>query len=339
MTDDLLRSSKKIDISVVIPVFNIEAAYLDRALLSVAKQDADSVEALILDDGSDENHFLIYQSIVKRYDFARLIRLNHAGVSSARNKGIELARGEYISFLDSDDELINGALSTMRQECSGADIIIGEVLTLYPSGRKKLIGPTSSEELGRQDGLVAFFHKQLTEGVWGKLFKRDIILNLKFNESLSICEDANFLFLAICNSESIRTAARPCYRYIIRKGSSSNDMFNQKYFDTILSAKLMVEHVRSMKDSKQLINVANRYLISKCLDCYRTLARRNGNDIRSFTDYKDKLDNMLKFDPVIATTGFRSCATRIQQVEYVIARYAHPFYRMMINLFDKIWRS
>lgn len=102
----------KIRISIIIPVYNTEK-YLERCLKSVENQTLRELEVIVIDDGSTDNSILIEKKYENKFENFILIKQKNSGQSAARNRGIDIAKGKYIYFLDSDDSLKNNALEIM----------------------------------------------------------------------------------------------------------------------------------------------------------------------------------------------------------------------------------
>ena len=107
----------KVKVSIIVPVFNAEQ-YLDAALSSILDQAMSSYEVILVDDGSTDSSPLIcdrYSATDPRF---RTIHKSNGGVSSARNTGLNLAKGEYVMFVDSDDALLPDALERQKRQCT-----------------------------------------------------------------------------------------------------------------------------------------------------------------------------------------------------------------------------
>ena len=120
----MITESTKPTFSIVIPVFNTEK-YLKECVESILNQAYDSYEIILVDDGSKDSSLQICREYEARDKRIRAIHKENGGVSSARNTGIELAKGKYITFIDSDDWFRQGALSFAAQRLSetGADVL------------------------------------------------------------------------------------------------------------------------------------------------------------------------------------------------------------------------
>mgnify|MGYP001036038984 FL=1 len=119
-------------LSVIIPVYNVEQ-YLERCVLSVVYQTYHNLEILLIDDGSQDQSGKICDQLSQKYKRIRVIHKKNEGLSDARNKGLDLAKGEYITFLDSDDYIHPETYSILisQLETANADIVEGKILKVY----------------------------------------------------------------------------------------------------------------------------------------------------------------------------------------------------------------
>lgn len=192
-------------ISAIVPVYNTEK-YLDECLNSIENQTLKDIEIICVNDGSTDNSLKILESHASRDDRIKIINQENQGVSVARNAGIEAATGEYISFIDSDDLLVDFAYDKGYENASrfGVDILEfgacdffdGEDFAIpsYEHDYSKVVvkkrdkGQEPFESLGLGVDIV-----------WDKLWKREFILNnnLRFCEGASRGEDTIFDYLSI----------------------------------------------------------------------------------------------------------------------------------------------
>ena len=122
-------------LSVIIPVYKVED-YLERCVKSVVSQDYRDLEVILVDDGSPDNCPQICDKLAKTDDRIVVIHKSNGGLSSARNAGIEQSRGEYLAFLDSDDQWAEGKLKQLMESVIAAkvDMVMFHGLSLYPDG-------------------------------------------------------------------------------------------------------------------------------------------------------------------------------------------------------------
>ena len=161
------------EISVVIPVYNKEA-YVERCFRQLMAQDFDSFEVVAVDDGSTDRSGEICDEMAQQDQRIRIIHTENGGVTAARRRGMEESQGKYIMFVDSDDELLPGALRTMHQaiEESGADEVIATYYDQY--GQRYDTGRRGFVE---GEGII---HDLLSSrlGVcvlWGIIFRRELL--------------------------------------------------------------------------------------------------------------------------------------------------------------------
>lgn len=122
-------------LSVIIPIYKVED-YLERCVKSVLNQDYRDLEVILVDDGSPDRCPQICDELAKTDDRIVVIHKPNGGLSSARNAGIEVAKGEYLAFLDSDDQWAEEALQSLMDDLlkSGADMLMFRSKSLYPDG-------------------------------------------------------------------------------------------------------------------------------------------------------------------------------------------------------------
>lgn len=125
-------------LSIIIPVYNVEK-YIHKCLESVLNQNTEDYEVILVDDGSPDNCPKICDEYARRYDNISVIHQENAGLSQARNAGIEAAKGDYIVFLDSDDWIVDGCLNIFISVADEykPDIIVGKARTIDDSGNIK----------------------------------------------------------------------------------------------------------------------------------------------------------------------------------------------------------
>ncbi len=220
-------------LSIIIPVYNAEE-YLDRCLDSIFEQSFASYEVILVDDGSTDSSPLIcdrYSATDPRF---RTIHKKNGGVSSARNAGINLAKGEYLMFVDSDDALLPDALDRMMEGVVDEDVIVGGYTAFVGGIPGKEILPRKTRSY-RGEELNAFFEDnirkncEMLDAPWSKMFRRKTVGDLRFCEGLSYAEDKLFVFNFLAKCHSAHTCAVPVYAYHIRPGSLGSDISSDRH--------------------------------------------------------------------------------------------------------------
>jgi CDP-glycerol glycerophosphotransferase len=196
-------------ISVVIPVHGVEA-WLDRCLDSVLSQSAPPAEVIAVDDASPDGCARILAARP-----VRVIRTDSpVGPGPARELGAKEATGEYVWFVDGDDELAPGALAAVTAELDRLhpDVLIVDYENLYPDGSTSpsgaSLGSMELTTLAESPGLI-----NLTMTVWSKVFRREFLAGLGVSFGLSIHEDVPVSATALLTATRIGVLNRVCYRY------------------------------------------------------------------------------------------------------------------------------
>ena len=202
-------------ISVVIPIYNREST-LQKCVDSVLAQTYDNTEVILVNDGSTDNS----EEICRRYEQTdsrvSVINKENGGLSSARNAGIDKSRGEYIFFIDSDDWIDSDTLEVLLKTALQKDTDVTGCCAYFnfPNGVEN---SRASEEIYIRD-THALIKWMLLGGIdanaaWGKLFKRSIFENLRFDESCDFCEDDEFSFRIARAAKSYVRIADAKYHY------------------------------------------------------------------------------------------------------------------------------
>lgn len=217
-------------ISIIIPVYNVEK-YLRECLDSICAQTCGDYEAIIVDDGSTDSSGAICDEYAKSHPHIKVIHQANAGVSVARNRGIEHSSGEYIVFVDSDDYLESTFLDIISSEMRSYELLFYGDTYHFHNGNIRTHQPFPSESCDRQsveDRILAF--KRSDDGyeyfgyTWNKVFRADIIkkYTIRFIEGLSFREDEIFTAEYCKYIDTLKVISYPIYHYrVLCSGLSS----------------------------------------------------------------------------------------------------------------------
>ena len=208
-------------ISVIVPVYNV-SEYLEKCFYSLKNQSYKNIEIILVDDGSKDDSGLICDKLLKIDDRVKVIHKKNGGLSSARNFGMELATGDYILFVDSDDWIEYDMIEILYNliEEYDADISVGGVLKVWDNGKKEIMMNFPNRKvLNCKEALKSLlWQDNLNVAVWNKLYKKEIIKNILFAEG-KINEDVDWSWKAIANSNKIVICNELLYNYRQRNGS------------------------------------------------------------------------------------------------------------------------
>ena len=226
-------------VSIIIPVYNAEKS-LRRCLDSVLEQSYPDTEIVIINDGSTDNSISIINEYSLQNTNIRLISQESAGPSAARNTGIREAKGNYITFVDSDDYLEITAISDMmvNQKEYDSDLVIAN--HIRHEGNKIISFETSLPEvLNKDTALQAFLEKKIKVGCCGKIYNRSFLIerNLFFPED-RYGEDIYHLFNMIISDAKITWLNKPVY-HVVNTETSVCNTFNPKFLLLLDTMKYM----------------------------------------------------------------------------------------------------
>lgn len=275
-------------ISVVVPIYNVEP-YLRDCLESILNQSYRKIELILVNDGSTDKSGDICGEYKRLDSRIRLIHQENAGLSAARNRGIDEASGEYICFVDSDDMLMPEALERLYELCKreNADISqcsvmkCGEhesLLTIKKRAEEELFSSYYGETCGREElererlysgteKLRAFFiYGSIRVEAWAKLYKRDIFIKTGIRYPVGkIHEDEFIIHELMGNAGNIAVSEYKGYVYRSRQGSIMHQSFNKRRFDRLESKLLQLDYVvRKSPSDALLISSAKAGVIYSC---------------------------------------------------------------------------
>lgn len=229
-------------ISVVIPAYNA-ASTIRRACVSVLSQSYPNVELIVVNDGSKDDTGAILDALAGEYSNLKCIHQKNGGVCRARNAGLDAMSGEFLFFLDADDEILPEALERLcrvarEQNC---DVVAGPSIERKPDGTEVPYYYENGKELTIWENREAFRQSLLdhpaTYSVWGNLFRREAVQNVRFVEGKRIHEDSFFYFEVLNCSLRMAVTNIHCVRYHVTQDSASRAVFNERFLDILYFAR------------------------------------------------------------------------------------------------------
>lgn len=235
-------------ISVIVPVYNSEK-YLHRCIDSILAQTFTDFELLLIDDGSTDLSGAICDEYARKDSRVRVFHKKNGGVSSARNMGLDNAQGEWITFVDSDDAIINLTSTTYNE-----DLIIFPHKVLSKNGVESLYKLDNSV-FENKSKVKTFVKENSITGTFktscSKLYKRNLIGNLRFDESIKIGEDQVFL---LCYLNYVKTCRIVnSYMYLYHGGFQAS-----KYRIPIRNAIYIMEKLVTLSETIDVCDVKFR---------------------------------------------------------------------------------
>lgn len=228
-----------IDLSIIIPVYNTELNILKNSIENINKAITDiSFEIVVIDDGSDEYIGEFFSQAIENVNY---YRQENEGVSAARNKGIELSKGQYITFSDSDDELIfeNIDIEIMKDL---EDLYIFDYYT-----NKAYINVFEKSKVGKIDVVEQTLIDTKLNSIWAKIYKTSKIKDLRFNTNMVSGEDAVFFIEFLDKINSVRYIKKPLYYYT--------------YEEATYIRRAQKFSIKVLQNIKDIIEIKSKYAI------------------------------------------------------------------------------
>lgn len=317
-------------ISVIIPAYNIEN-YIERCLKSVCEQTYENMEIIVIDDGSIDQTGKIIDRLADGDPRIIPIHKKNAGVSAARNSGLDRATGDYIGFVDGDDIiekdmyeiLVNNAVKY------DADISHCGYRMVYPDGHTDLYyGTEKIVKQNNYEGIRDLLSGEYIEpGLWNKLYRKLLFHAIDksplWNSEIRINEDLLMNYILFKKADCSIYQDIPLYQYILRVGSaatSKKDLY--KITDPLKVINIIKEDVK--QDSELYSIVYTRFL--------RVLIN---NAVQTNWPYEakfaqDKLKKEINADQI------KNCESKKVKLMALGAVYMLPIYKMIRRIYDAV---
>ena len=269
-------------VSIIVPIYNAEK-YLDSCIQSVLRQTYTNWELILIDDGSTDKS----GRIAEEYGFAderiTVFHQKNLGVSLARNQGIDEATGNYVVFLDADDELIEDCLAKTVNiaEETNADVVAGRSCENQELFQDRIIW-TGAEALENslKDHLFTY-------SACAKLIRREFIGKTRFTPDIRINEDSYFVFQLLCKQNVFVLTNDVIYFYRANSESSSRTVFSEKYFDILKVSDLKYKKIE--EQFPQMHDLPKNMLLKARMNVLRILA------VRTRDEYRDVEKKLLEY--------------------------------------------
>ena len=281
------------ELAVIVPMYNVEKS-ITRLLQAIAQQDEKGLEVWLVDDGSRDGTGTICQAWVQAHPEFHYVRQDNQGVSSARNHGLELSRGDYVAFVDADDwvepDAFAAILRLMKQE--QADIgFMGTVkedvlqpLGLQPAG--KVVRAEGERTLQYDFGAV----RERSNPV----FKRALVQNLRFDNNLKSSEDLLFYLTALAKAQKAVYDPAPRYHYLVNPEWAMHKAHGRDFFQSELEAQQQINQL--IEQSRLNKGEKKPYYLDLCravLGLLRYAAKADDESV--FTAVREQYGGAIKY--------------------------------------------
>lgn len=233
-------------VSIVIPVYNSEK-YIYKCLNSITNQSYKDLEIIVINDGSVDESDNIIKDLKNTDKRIIYIEQKNSGVSAARNLGIKVSTGEYITFIDSDDTVEKDYIELLINEINkkSIDIVACGYTDISIYGAIKLNDFYNGNSTLSKDEFVSNIFNGVGGTLWGKIFKSKIIKenNIKMNENIYMCEDMIFVLQYAMSCISFGAIQDNLYNYNRKNENSISSKMNFNYFNNLVIVMEKIEDI------------------------------------------------------------------------------------------------
>lgn len=308
-------------ISVIVPIYKVEQ-FLDECVESILCQTYTKFELILVDDGSPDRCGKMCDAYKEKDTRIRVIHKENGGLSDARNAGMKIARGEYFTFVDSDDFVSDDYLAVLMQAAQkyDADIVQGD----FTEVREEL-GTGSNQKLevfAKEDALTSFLKMQRVKvNAWAKLYKRKCFYNIEYPKG-RINEDNLTTYKNIWQAKKIVCVPKWIYYYRVNLSSIMRSAFSPKRFE-ILSFQQEIDAFLGPKASTYVNEIEYsemRMAVRLINDCI------SANKDSVYRDEINHCQSILKE----CRHGLKCSETKYKLIVPMIL-YAYPIYRKLVK--------
>ena len=275
-------------ISVIVPVYNVES-YVAECIESIQNQTYMNLEIILVNDGSTDASGDICDQYAAYDERIQVIHKENAGVSAARNTGIESANGDYIGFVDSDDYIAPTMYEDMLKLMAEHDLDIIECTAFRNNGDTNIEGCNDgSLEIFNRDEALKMAMYDCFVAVWSQLYKRRVISDVRFPVGRKF-EDSAVSYLFIANTKRVGHINRCLYYYRLNPNSTTQTSFDPKSrWDFVLGYEERLQY--AIDHQLPYVDDCNSLLMKAVLSCLTAYyAKPTGNQV-----YYDKCKRMIE---------------------------------------------
>ena len=283
-------------VSVIVPVYNVEK-YVERCVNSLLTQTYKNLEIILIDDGSTDQSGCLCDSLAIKDQRIKVVHQKNQGLSGARNAGLNHMKGKFVTFVDSDDYVLenyveslinilnenNGDISAVSEER-----FYGERAEITPNkGKKESVCVYSNE----QAIATMLYRKGLNSYVWGKLYKKELFEKIRFPVGM-IFEDLRIISQLYDLAKRVVFSPVKCYCYYQRQGSIVNSKFNRKKMEQVTASEEVLEFVE--RYHPQIKEAAISKVFICAVDVFRKIPK--GNEYSGEKQYLKKVIKKYRWD-------------------------------------------
>lgn len=328
-------SDNKPLISVIVPVYNVEK-YLKQCIDSIINQTYKNLEIILVNDGSKDNSGIICDEYSKKDSRIKVIHQENKGASVARNRGIKESKGEYISFIDSDDFITNDMLDILLSMCIENQCGISKCETIDIKDR-------NMPKVSRSNNVKVYDSNYILNDIYekkpifnpapcNKLYKRNLFDKIKFEEGI-IYEDEAIMCQLIFYAQKIAITNDILYCYFLSPKSVMRSSFSEKRFDILKAFEIRMKFLRdkNLNDIYLKTQVRYSYFIS---NLYYNLWKNNLHKNEKYSEHITQKKISIKEE----LNNNKFYTTKQKFMEQLLVKYPYIYnnYNIFKDMIKKI---
>lgn len=310
-------------ISIIIPVYNVEK-YIKKCLNSIKHQTYKDIEVILVDDGSTDNSGKICDEYSKKDSRFKTYHIKNGGPSRARNYGLDRITGDYVTFVDSDDWLDIDVFEKIYNVIMGKsyDIILYNLRRIYKKRRIETNIFEDEEVVLYKEAIekILLIPEKVTDkdisalkGICCKVYRKELLEELRFNEDMNYCEDMFFFLQVLSKVEKVHYINGVYYNYRARKGSVS-DMYGNTYTEKNLQ---ILNFILDLYRNNKSYNILNEVCFENYCNVLSHLVILRGISIsRKKQSFQYYLQN-IKYNYDFSKIDWR-CVNRSKQIQRML---------------------
>lgn len=261
-----------VKLSIIVPIYGVEQ-YLRKCVDSLLNQDMDNYEIILVDDGSPDACPQICDDYAAAHKNIRAVYRENGGLSAARNSGIEVAQGEYVMFVDSDDYIEPNVLKGLMEQVERDNLDVLRYRLQYVNPQYEVYNPYKSDPFKGNDYSeeptdgVSFLNSRMSTAcyAWAFIIKRDLLDGCLFTPGIYF-EDTDWTPRMLCKAKRVASTNTVVYNYLQREGSITNAV-NRNKQKKVLDDKLrLIGALQKQSDILQAEGKDNRWFARMIAD-------------------------------------------------------------------------
>lgn len=316
--------------SIIIPVYNVEK-FLEKCLDSIVGQKFSDYEVILIDDGSQDKSGEICDVYAENYEKITVYHIENHGVSHARNIGLQMAKGKYIWFIDSDDFIEAKALCNIYEileKKQEPDLLVFDANVMDQENNIKQVITCNDLRKNNMNFRENRELVYLNTALWNKIYKRRIIFenNLRFSENITIAEDLLFNYIYILKCIKIEYEKKTLYNYIQRKNSAMQGAGRNR--DVLRAFDQLIEYYKK-EDLYSIYKEEIQYLIYYHIYLTSMIRMVRSNTEKKELNYVVKWMKKQKLSPMILNKHVRHMPKKYLFLLFLIKVKAYQIIRYL----------